>query len=73
MQVIDAVVGRKWLGTDSCVSFCGQHGELVRPWGLMRANQKFCLGPDLALRKQETFCQVLMSTEPLVTVVYAIV
>ena len=26
-----AAVGRKWLGTASCVSFCGQRGELVWP------------------------------------------
>lgn len=29
MREIDAVVGRKGLGTASCMSFCGQHGELV--------------------------------------------
>lgn len=73
MQMIDAVVGRKWLGTASCVSFCGKRDELI--W-LCSPNAS-CRGNVLGARSDVTQGQAHLPSLDIhladVIMVYAIV
>ena len=73
MQVFDADVERKWLGTASCVSVCGQYGELVWPLRLDASQPEDVLESRSGVTQTRAICPVLTSIAPLMMMVYTIV
>jgi len=59
MQMIDAVVGRMWLGTASCVSSCGKRGKLVWPRRPNASQQKNILGARYGVTQDKDHLLVL--------------
>jgi hypothetical protein len=70
MQVVGAVVGRKWLGSASCVSLCGRH-EIIWPMSVDESQQENCSVLVLTLSRTTTNCQTEVFAELLTMTVTA--